>query len=440
MENNTNADIVIGAGLAGLAGATYLARAGRTVVVLERAGQVGGRAVTQERSGFSFNLGPHALYRHGAAASVLRELGVEIKGGRPAVDDYALHRGHLRRLPSTPWSLLTTDLFGLSAKLETGRLFATLGRIDPTALSDVSLDDWLEDNVRRPEVRELVRALARLATYANDPSRLSARVAIAQLQLAVKGVQYLDGGWQTLVDGLRRAAEYAGVRIVTNARVAAVESDDIVRLVRLDSGATYAPSAVIIATSPSLAAALVDLRGETALRRWADEATPVRVATLDVGLRRLPRPAGRFALGIDRPLYLSVHSAVARLAPEGGAMIHVTKYLAADDGSNPNAVERELEEFLERLQPGWREEVVERRFLPGLVVVNDLAAADRGGPAGRPATEVPDVRNLYLAGDWVGPEGWLADAGLASAKRAAQCALGAGPQHVRRTPEAVPVP
>lgn len=34
-----------------------------------------------------------------------------------------------------------------------------------------------------------------------------------------ENVRYLDGGWQTLVDGLRQAAEKAGVEIVGGARV-----------------------------------------------------------------------------------------------------------------------------------------------------------------------------------------------------------------------------
>ncbi|MCP4201932.1 MAG: NAD(P)/FAD-dependent oxidoreductase, partial [bacterium] len=40
--------IIVGAGHNGLVAAAYLARAGRTVLVLERAGQVGGAAVTEE--------------------------------------------------------------------------------------------------------------------------------------------------------------------------------------------------------------------------------------------------------------------------------------------------------------------------------------------------------------------------------------------------------
>ena len=47
----------------------------------------------------------------------------------------------------------------------------------------------------------------RVATYTGDLERLSAGVAIAQLQHVVKhNVVYLDGGWQVLVEALRERA------------------------------------------------------------------------------------------------------------------------------------------------------------------------------------------------------------------------------------------
>ena len=42
------------------------------------------------------------------------------------------------------------------------------------------------------------------------------------------------------------------------------------------------------------------------------------------------------------------------------------------------------------------------------------------GLGGRPGPEVPGVPGLYVVGDWVGPEGVLSDASLASAKSASQ--------------------
>src|SRR6185436_3998372 len=75
-----------------------------------------------------------------------------------------------------------------------------------------------------------------------------------------------------------------------------------------------------------------------------------------------------------------------------------------------------------------------RRFLPSLVVSNALVTAEDGGLAGRPPVEVPGVRGLCLAGDWVGPEGMLADASLASAEAAAQALLGRRNQAAREAP------
>lgn len=85
--------------------------------------------------------------------------------------------------------------------------------------------------------------------------------------------------------------------------------------------------------------------------------------------------------------------------------------------------ERDLEEFLDLTLPGWREEVVRRAFLPRLPAVGALPTAAKGGFAGRPAARVPGVANLYLTGDWVGPEGFLADGSLASARQAVRLAI-----------------
>lgn len=63
--------IVVGGGLAGLAAAAYLARAGRSVTLFEQAAAVGGRARTRKQGAFSLNQGAHALYLGGPAEQVL---------------------------------------------------------------------------------------------------------------------------------------------------------------------------------------------------------------------------------------------------------------------------------------------------------------------------------------------------------------------------------
>jgi hypothetical protein len=55
--------------------------------------------------------------------------------------------------------------------------------------------------------------------------------------------------------------------------------------------------------------------------------------------------------------------------------------------------------------------------------VGALPTAVSGGFAGRPGPREPRIDGFYVAGDWVGPEGFLADASLASARTAAELAL-----------------
>ena len=413
--------VVVGGGLAGLAAAAYLARAGRDVVLVEKAAAVGGRARTQSDDGFQFNLGPHALYRRGAGAAVLQELGVPVAGGRPTGEGgYAVRGGTMHTLPVGFVSLLTTGLLRPREKMEAARVLAGLRHVDGERFQDLPLSSWL-GRIHSPAVRQLLEATARVATYTNEPERMSAGAALAQMQRALtSGVLYLHHGWQTLVDGLRRVAEDAGVQILERHPAVAIERGAAVGGVRLDDGRTLASSAVLVAGGPDTVATLVGgAGGSSVASEWATRARPVRAASLDVALRALPRPQATFALGIDQPLYASVHSASAHLAPEGGALVHVLRY-GGLAGDAPEAVERQLTGLLDALQPGWRAGVVRQRFLPDLVVAHALPEAAFGGTRGRPGPDVPDLPGLYVAGDWVGPEGLLADASLASARVAAR--------------------
>ena len=128
-----------------------------------------------------------------------------------------------------------------------------------------------------------------------------------------------------------------------------------------------------------------------------------------------------FALGVHSPLYFSVHSAYAKLAPEGGALIHVSKYLRTSIVPKPREDQPELEELLDLMQPGWRQVLVKKRPLPSMVVSNAIFIAATGALAGRPDVRIAD--NLYIVGDWVGNEGLLSNASVASANHAAQLIL-----------------
>jgi phytoene dehydrogenase-like protein len=418
---------IVGGGIAGLTAAAVLSRSGKTVSVFERAGHTGGRAQTQNLGGFRFNLGPHALYRGGHAFRVLGELGISIQ--EPKVGSsgsYAVSGAKLHLLPAGPVSILTTGLFSLSGCLEVLRFLASLSRIDPQPLMTVTVNQWLGSAIQREDVRRFVRALVRVSSYCDAPDEMSAGAAVEQLQVVFRnGVAYLNGGWQTLVDRVQQVALSAGCTIQTGASVRTVELKSSSDLgVRLSDGNLIPARAVIIATPPRVAATLLGAGAGYRLQKWIQNSIPVEAASMDLGLRQLPRADRTFALGIDAPLYMSVHSRWADLAPERMALVHVAKYLPVAACGEPAADRLEVEQMMDLVQPGWRQQAIHDRFLPRLTVTHAVVRAQEGGLAGRPAVDAPAIENVYIAGDWVGHEGMLVDAAFASAYRAAQLIVG----------------
>ena len=405
--------VVVGGGLAGLTAAAILSRRGAAVTVVEKSSRLGGRAMTTVEQGFHLNLGPHAWYVGGRATAVMRDLGVAIPGRIPApAGAYAITGDGIHALPIGLLSLLTTDLLPLRGKLQLARTLASLPRLDTSALDRTTLTDWLDRAVSDPAARSVLRATVRTATYIDAPEVLSAGAALEQLQLALEGnVWYLDGGWQSVIDALADSAWSNGARLLTGVHVTrAVIEAGKVRGVRLGTGEVVSAEHVVVATPPNAARELGIPVPDT---------IAVQAACLDLGLARTPRPSVRFALGIDRPLYYSVHSATAAVAPEGRTLIHVAKYLNPAEPADARRDRIELESVMDRLQPGWRAELITERFLPAMTVTHALPTAESGGVHGRPAVKVPGLPGLYLAGDWVGAEGQLANAAVVSAAAAA---------------------
>jgi len=416
--------VVVGGGMAGLTTACYLARAGVDVSVIEKASYLGGRAATQDFDGFRFNRGGHALYTGGAASRVLEELGVSYDYGIPK-RTFVMQGGKLSPFPADPLGFLRADLLNAGDKVALVRLLVELGAAKPQAAANTSVQGWLDLNVRRPQLRLLMTALARTFVYSTAFDIVSADLFVEKLQRALRHpVHYVHGGWGTLVDGLRAVAERAGARMVSDAQVEGMEiGDGHARSVRLRDGSVVRASAVVVATSPRDAAKLVDGGEHPAMRQIVDGLIPARIACLDVALSRLPVPDRPIVQDLDGPRFMSVQSVYSRVAPEGAALIISFKQLDPRHPGDPREGERDLEDLLDAVQPGWRAALVKRQYLPRIEAVGTLPTAREGGFSGRPGPRVTGLDNLYLAGDWVGPEGFLIDANMASARRAAELVL-----------------
>jgi monoamine oxidase len=154
--------IVVGAGAAGLAAAEALARAGRSVLVLEARERIGGRVWTRRMPGLA----------------VPAELGAEFVHGEAAVTYGLLKKARMRTVASG-----RVQRHAAGGRLRAVDSFkqAQLAMQDRRHLEsrDLSFDEFL---ARQRRLRALTRTFARLMVQgfdAADPARASAR-AIAQ--------------------------------------------------------------------------------------------------------------------------------------------------------------------------------------------------------------------------------------------------------------------
>lgn len=389
--NGSRKGIVIGGGPAGLVAASRLAEGGVETTLLEAGANLGGRAASEWRDGFFLNQGPHALYVGGAAMRELRALRVELEWWNPASLSSVFPRhGKPRRTPGGTFGLL--------------RMLGPVLHGTPGDLAGLSTTEWIERSLPSESARATAAALVRVSTFVADQDTLSADVAAMQIKLALwPGVRYLEGGWQSLVDALAAKAVGAGAGLRTRAAVRALHPEAGGWTVALDEETLRTDLLVVATGSPEATAKLLAGKAPPAPGPAAE------LSVLDLGLRRLPRRTRRFALGIDRPTYLSRHSPPER---RDGVLLSLASY-----AREPRSA---LEALADTVQPGWREQLAFERFLPRMVPVTAIATAASGGLAGRPA--IDQGGGLYLAGDWIGSEGWLVDAAIASGAAAAAAA------------------
>ena len=406
--------VVIGGGLAGLAAAATAARSGQRTVLLE-GHTPGGRATTDERRGFKFNQGAHAVYLGGAGSAVLRRLGVSHRGHPPSVTGtHGLRGDTVSPLPFSPAAAIKSHLVSLRGKAQVAKLLGLgVHRTDPTVLVDRSAEAWLVDLGLRDDATAIVRMLMRVATFSDNLAGISADAAVRQLQLAVKpGVSYLDGGWQTLVDGVLGAALTAGTDVRAHHLAFAIEADGrgwVVRTGGDEMAAVRGNSVIVAGLAPQAAGALLP-----DAPAWTGLGPPTTVACLDLGTRRVPSIPVLF--GLDRPLYLSTHCPPGDLAPSGHAVVHLMRY----GTTTADADRAELVDLAHRV--GVTDgDIVEQRFLSRMVVAHATPVPGSGLP-GRPRVDATGAAGVFIAGDWVGPEGMLSDATLASAEAAAHAA------------------
>jgi oxygen-dependent protoporphyrinogen oxidase len=277
--------VVLGGGVAGLAAAWALSRAGVASILLERSPRLGG-LVESERTPEG------ALLEHGADAlladkvgghEVLVALGLDraiVRGGRAPKRAFVTDGDRLTEMPGglfaferrAMWTMLASPLLSPRAKL--GLLAEPMHRA--TAQDDESVRAFFErrmgpevaDKLVAPMVHGIFGAPAadvgmrsvfpKLASMESRFGSLGLALLLARRAPRGHGLVSLAGGMDSLPRALADAAVRAGARIETRRRVASLRPDRAGVRVNLAEGGSLRASRVVIATGVRAAAQLLE--------------------------------------------------------------------------------------------------------------------------------------------------------------------------------------
>ena len=134
--------VIIGSGLTGLTMAHYLARQGKSFLVLDKKKEEGGVIGTQSENGFVYETGPNSgVIANPEVADLFDELKDSAKlevADKSAAKRYILKNGKLEPLPSGLIGGITTPLFTFKDKLRLiGEPFRPKGTDPHESLADL---------------------------------------------------------------------------------------------------------------------------------------------------------------------------------------------------------------------------------------------------------------------------------------------------------------
>jgi oxygen-dependent protoporphyrinogen oxidase len=354
--------VVVGGGLAGLACAWRLRRAGHDVEVLEREAEPGGRARSEERLGFRLDRGPELALRGDAnLRAVLAALGLEaslVSVAEPSLG--ILRDGRIRLCDArSPARLLASAPLDAGARLRCLRVGVDLVRLrrllDPARPERSAPLDGPEGAARlRRRAGEAAWAWlvapALAAATGTAPAALSEAAALLCLRRGARGLapQRLAGGTARLAAELARQ-----VRVRTGREVVRVETETDGARVRYRSGgrehSVLADAAVVALPGPSVAALCPKLtpaeRGffeglahvpQVAVRLLLDRAPaplPLLVlvpeaAGLGLALLRVDAGAAPAGAGLVTAALDEAAATALRAAPDAEVVAHVLRALA----------------------------------------------------------------------------------------------------------------
>lgn len=288
--------VIVGGGHNGLVAAAYLARAGRSVLLLERLGHTGGAAVSSRPfAGVEARLSRYSYLVSLLPDKIVRDLGLDFRVQGRTISSYTpverggratgLLVGGGEERTRRAFAQLTGDerefdawqrFYGMTGEVAR-RVFPTLTEPLPTrselrarvgdedawrALFEEPIGVAVEENFRDDLVRGVVLTDALIGTFADahDPSLAQNRCFLYHVIGGGTGAWDVPvGGMGALTDALAEAARAAGAEIATGHEAVRIDTDGRTAEVTyrtVDGEGTAAARHVLVNASPRELAAL----------------------------------------------------------------------------------------------------------------------------------------------------------------------------------------
>ncbi|WP_079910554.1 FAD-dependent oxidoreductase [Paenibacillus sp. 32352] len=422
---------IIGGGLAGLTAAAYLSeQPGVEGVLFERSPQLGGRAFTYEKAGFTLNYGAHAIYgidRH-EISTMERELGLSFSSKQ--VDKrrvmYAKH-DQLTPAPLDFVNLMRTELLNTMQKVRfVGEITAIIAHIHNVKNYE-TLGDYLAHSDADEDVKELWEHLVCSNFFITpEEARKVPGAVISEyyhnLFLSSRPVNYILGSWAVITNQLRQKIEISGRwELALQEGVESIQYADRKYQLKTKNREESFDRVIFAMPVQQTCKLLKGTPWEPFLAPYENN-TATEVMVYDIGLKRVVASPFSYISDMDNKLFISDVSATDHtLVPEGGQLLQGIAYLSdsfADEQERKDYLEKktkQMEDLFDHYYPGWRDETAVKR-----VSKKAMVASVKNIVTNELLPTRLDHVPFYFCGDGCVGKGELAERAFSSARLVAK--------------------
>lgn len=423
---------IIGGGLAGLTTAAYLSENHEIVgTVFERSPQLGGRAFTYQKSGFTLNYGAHAIYgidRH-TLHHMEQELGLIFQSKQ--VDKRSVVYAKNGVLTAAPLDFINIMKTGVLSPIEkvrfVGEVAAVIANIHHLK-NYPTLGDYLQDSHASEDVKELWEHLvcSNFFIAPEDARKVSGEV-IAEyyhnLFLSSRPVNYILGSWATITDQLVDKIESnANWEIAVKEPVESIVQENGKFILKSKNREDQEYDRVVFAMPVQQIVKLLESSPWSEALQPFKENTSTEVMVYDLGFNTVIARPFHYISEMDNKMFISDVSATDHtVAPRGGQLLQGIAYLnddIEDEQERKEYMEQktaQMEGMFDLYYPGWRDAVEVKRISKKAMVssvknihTNKLVP-----------NQLPDVP-FYFCGDGCVGKGELAERAFSSGRTVAQ--------------------